>query len=541
VIKTIHFTNVTPKFTAASSLVLIALLTGCAISPNPLSESERQKIINDDKIAMYLNQEKVNAPITLEEAMARALKYNLDNRLKLMEQALSQHQLDIANFNMLPQLAANAGYFARDNDAGSTSMDLTTGERLDVSSTSVDKRYHTADLSFSWNVLDFGASYFQAKQQADQTLILEERRRKVVQVMLQQVRQAYWQAVGAQQLEQKINAVMQSAEQALSDSRTAERERLRSPLDSLNYQRQLLDVIRQLEAIRDELLQAKPRLASIMNLPPNEDFKLTSPSQLLAPSLMTDLVKMEELALLNRPELVEAQYQERISLQETRKAISRLFPGIEFSAGPQYDSNSFLVNNDWNAASVRVSWNLLNVLNIQNTRAAAKAQVEVARSQRLALNMAVLTQVHVSYREFINRKHQFERSNDMFGVDQRILSHTRNAARSSADSKLQEIRASASALMSELRLYQSYGALQSSYGQILATLGVDLLPQELPSHDLVTLSKAVQDAQKSAERNFSTNTTAAVSNPAPAETVDTETTTEDSSTPASDPAPEPAQ
>jgi outer membrane protein TolC len=537
VIKTIHFTNVTPKFTAASSLVLIALLSGCAISPNPLSESERQKIINDDKIAMYLNQEKVSAPITLEEAMARALKYNLDNRLKLMEQALSQHQLDIANFNMLPQLAANAGYFARDNDAGSTSMDLTTGERLDISSTSVDKRYHTADLSFSWNILDFGASYFQAKQQADQTLILEERRRKVVQVMLQQVRQAYWQAVGAQQLEQKINAVMQSAEQALSDSRTAERERLRSPLDSLNYQRQLLDVIRQLEAIRDELLQAKPRLASIMNLPPNEDFKLSSPSQLLAPSLMTDLVKMEELALLNRPELVEAQYQERISLQETRKAIARLFPGIEFSAGPQYDSNSFLVNNDWNAASVRVSWNLLNVLNIQNTRAAAKAQVEVARSQRLALNMAVLTQVHVSYREFINRKHQFERSNDMFGVDQRILSHTRNAARSSADSKLQEIRASASALMSELRLYQSYGALQSSYGQILATLGVDLLPQELPSHDLVTLSKAVQDAQKSAERNFSTNTTAAVSNPAPAETVDTETTIEDSSTPA----PEPAQ
>ena len=537
-IKTIRFNVLNPKLTAASSLVLVALLTGCAVSPNPLSESERRDIIQNDKIAMYLNQEKVSNAITLEEAMARALKYNLDNRLKLMEQALSQHQLDIANFNMLPQLAANAGYFTRDNDAGSTSMDLTTGDRLDVSSTSMDKTYRTADLSFSWNLLDFGASYYQAKQQADQSLILQERRRKVVQVMLQQVRQSYWQAVGAQKLEHKINAVMQSAEQALSDSRTSERERLRSPLDSLNYQRQLLDVIRQLEAIRDELLQAKPRLASIMNLPPSEDFKLAEPSQLLAPALMTDLNKMEELALLNRPELVEAQYQERISLQETRKAISRLFPGIEFSAGPQYNSNSFLVNNDWNAASARVSWNLLNVFNIGNTRAAAKAQLEVARSQRLALNMAVLTQVHVSYRDYINRKHQFERSNDMFGVDQRILSHTRNAARSSADSKLQEIRASASALMSELRLYQSYGALQSSYGQILATLGVDLLPQELPSHDLVTLSKAVQDAQKSAERNFSTAAPvaapASVEAPAPA-------TTEDSSAPASDPAPEEAQ
>jgi len=295
---------------------------------------------------------------------------------------------------------------------------------------------------------------------------------------------------------------MKEAEKALSDSRTAEQERLRSPMDSLNYQRQMLDIIRQLEAVRDELAQAKPRLASIMNLPPGSSFTLASPGQLQAPVISTDLNQMEELALLNRPELVEAQYQERISVLETRKAIARLFPGIEFTAGAYYDSNSFLVNNDWNAASLRVSWNLLNLFNIQNTRDAAEAQVEVARSQRLALNMAVLTQVHVTYRDYVNRKHQFERSVDIFGVDQRILGHTRNATRSSADSRLQEIHAGASALISELRLYQSYGALQSAYGQTLATLGVDLLPDKLSDDDLATVQKAVSTAQQEATQRF---------------------------------------
>jgi len=493
-----------PLTNAISSLILVTALAGCAVHPQKLTDEERQRQIQDDKVAMYQEQEAATAPITLNEAMARALKYNLDNRLKLMEEALANHQLDIANFNLLPKLTADAGYTSRDNENGSSSQDLATGQQSLVPSTSTDKTYHTADLSFSWNVLDFGVSYFQAKQQADQVLILEERRRKVVQVMLQQVRQAYWQAVGAQQLETKITQAMQQAESALKDSRTIEQERLRSPLDSLNYQRQMLDIIRQLEAVRDELIAAKPRLASIMNLPPGQDFKLAEPGALQTPQIATALPQMEEIALFNRPELVEAQYQERISVQETHKAIARLFPGVEFNVGAYYDSNSYLVNDKWNAAGARVSWNLLNVFNIGNTRDAAKAQVEVAHSQRLALDMAVLTQVHVSYLDYVNRKHQFERSSDMFDVDTRILGHARNATRSSADSKLQEIRANASTLISELRLYQSYGALQSAYGQILATLGVDLLPQQLQKDDLASVRNAVAQAQTQADQRFGT-------------------------------------
>lgn len=487
------------RVTQVSTIVLVAMLSSCAVAPKPMTHSERSEQMKQDTIDMFTGQEAVSAPITMEDAIARALKYNLDNRLKMMEEALSQHQLNTANFNLLPKLTANAGYGTRDNDYGSQSLNLLTNERLATSSTSQDKDHTFGDLTLSWNILDFGVSYFQAKQQADQLLILQERRRKVVQTMTQQVRQAYWQAVGAQLLESKINVVIANAEKALNDSRTIESERLRSPVEALNYQRQMLDTLRQLEIIRDELTQAKPRLASVMNMPPSENFQVVIPGQLDIPEVKTELSKMEETALLNRPELMEASYNERISVLETRKAIARLFPGIELSAGAHYDSNSFLVNETWNAAGIRVGWNLFNLFNASNIKKTAAAQLEVSQKQRLALHMAVLTQVNVAYRDYLSRKHQFERNRDISSVEERLLTYTRNSASSNAESRAQEIRASASALMSELRLYQSYGLLQSSYGQILATLGVDLLPANLPNNSVTSLSHAVTNAQQKAD------------------------------------------
>lgn len=488
----------TPMLKPLCLLLATLLAAGCAVTPQPIDMAERNQSLPAERGALLKDQEPIGGPVTLDEAMARALKYNLDYRLKLMEEALAQKQLDLTRADMLPRLTLGAGYTARDNENGSSSMDLATGTQSLVPSTSTEKQRFTADLGLTWNVLDFGVSYYQSQQQADRWLVAQERRRKTVHQVMQQVRQAYWQAVGAQVLENKIGPVLAEARKALADSRRIENERLQSPLDTLNYQRQLLDIIRQLEAINDELSQAKPRLASLMNLEPGKPYQLAVPTKLDAPQFKLSIEKMEETALLRRPELMEARYNERIGVLETRKALAKLFPGVEFSVGAHYDSNDFLVNNTWRDAGLRVSWNLLNLLNASTIRGAAEAQRDIATSQRMALSMAVLTQIHVAYRDYTGRLRQYELSNEMDGVEQRILGHTRNATRADAQGKLQEVRASASALMSELRLYQSYGALQGTYGQMLATLGLDPLPPTIASHDLA----AVRDAVRSMESRW---------------------------------------
>lgn len=480
----------------ALSVIVTAALAGCAVGPHPLTPEERQSAITADREAMFNRQEPLAGAITLDEAMARAIKYNLDHRLKLMEEAVAKRQLDLSNTELLPKLAVAAGYTDRDNELASSSRDVVSRQQSLVPSTSTDRSRSTFDLSLSWNVLDFGVSYYAASQQADRSLVAQERRRKVVHMLMQQTRQAYWQAAGAQQLEAKIGPVLDLARKALDDAGKVEVEKLRSPLESLNYQRQLIDIVRQLEAVRDDLAQAKPRLASVMNLTPGQSFTLATVPTLDVPRIAITTDKMEEAALLHRPELVEAQYNERIGLLETKKAMARLFPGVELSLGANYDSNSYLVNNQWGEVGLKVSWNLMNLLNAPTIRGLAQMQLDVARQQRLALNMAVLTQVHVAHLDYLGRVRQYALTQQLNTVEQRILEHTRNGATANTQGRLDEIRAAASAMMSELRLYQTYGALQGSYGQVIATLGLDPLPASVPAHDLKTLGDAVRASEQ---------------------------------------------
>lgn len=478
----------------ASALALT--LGGCAIQPQALTPDERQAAVQDGLARMFSEQEPVQGPVTLEEAMARAIKYNLDHRVKLMEEAVARRQLDVAGIDLLPRLALQAGYTGRDNELASSSRDIVTGTQSLVPSTSSDRRHGTTDLSLSWNVLDFGVSYYSARQQGDRWFATQERRRKVVHLLMQQTRQAYWQAAGAQQLEGKISPVLDQARAALADARKVEAEKLRSPLEALNYQRQLLEIVRQLEGMRDELAQAKPRLASVMNLQPGQAFTVALSPAMDAPAVRLPTARMEEAALLRRPELVEAQYNERIGVLETRKALARLLPGLELSLGSHQDSNSFLVNDTWNEVGVRISWNLLNVFNADTIRGLAQAQLDVARQQRLALNMAVLTQVHLAHLDYLARARQYDLSQQSNTVEQRILQQTRNAASANTQGKLEEIRAATSAMTAELRLYQSYGSLQGAYGQVIATLGLDPLPDSVPAHDLKTLGDSVRASEK---------------------------------------------
>ncbi|MFM9924917.1 TolC family protein [Variovorax sp. H27-G14] len=480
-----------PRALSVLAAAAVLLLSGCAMQTRPIEMGERRAAIVTERTAITANQEALSGPVTLDEAMARALKYNLDYRLKRMEEVLAQRQLDLSQNDLLPQLTVAAGYAGRNNENGSSSRSLSTGAQSLVPSTSTDRDRVTGDLGLTWNVLDFGVSYFQSQQQADRVLVAQERRRKTVHQVMQQVRQAYWQAAGAEKLGSKIDVVVSDARRALDDSRKIEQEKLMAPLEVLNYQRQLLDVIRQLEAINDELSQAKPQLASLMNLEPGTRFTIALPTTLAAPSFKMPVGKMEETALLLRPELMEARYNERISVLETKKAITRLLPGLEFGIGQHYDSNSFLVNSNWRDAGLRVSFNLFNLINAQSIRANAQAQEELARQQHLAVSMAVLTQTHVALRDYTGRLRQYELSKDMDDVDQKFLGHVRNATRASATGKLQEVRAAASALTSELRLYQSYGAMQNAYGQMLSTLGLDPLPASIDSHDLSALRSAV--------------------------------------------------
>ena len=95
-----------------------------------------------------------------------------------------------------------------------------------------------------------GVSYYTLHQQANRFLIAKEQQRKVVQDLVSETRTAFFKVLVAQQLQGDIRKVLEQAEEALSTARTVESERLRPLEEVLTYQKNLLQMIRQMEEKR---------------------------------------------------------------------------------------------------------------------------------------------------------------------------------------------------------------------------------------------------------------------------------------------------
>lgn len=281
--------NKSHKLFGASLLALA--ISGCAVTSQPIDRSASEARARTDLATMFKGQEPLSGPLTLHQAMARAVKYNLEARLKVMEEALAKRQVDLAQFDMLPRMALDAGYVGRNNVGASSSQSIRTGTQSLEPSTSQDRDREVADLTMVWNVLDFGVSYVSAKQQADQRLILQERKRKVIHTITQDVRSAYWRAVAAQRLLSQIDALMGRIQQARDNSQRMATQRIGDPVQTLSYQRALIEATRQLEEQRRALSLAKTELAALINLPLNTDFTLAPEQGYAVPQFTGDLAQ----------------------------------------------------------------------------------------------------------------------------------------------------------------------------------------------------------------------------------------------------------
>lgn len=460
-----------------ASVVLASLvLTGCAsLTPHPATVAELAASGAADRKQAQQNVEALHGALTMEGAIARAIKYNLDRRARLMEESLAAGQLELGNYDMLPKLVAAAGYRDRSNELISRSKDSVTGlPSLANPYISSERSAVTTDLSFTWSLLDFGQSYYASKQNADRLLIAGERRRKALHILIQDVRSAFWRMASAQKLHADVRAAIAAAEDALNDSRKAEAERLRNPVDALRYQRQLLESLRLLESIEQEMSTARIELATLINLPPGQALTVAEPSGGLDTRwLAIPVEQLEQQAIARNADLRESFYNARIASEETRRALLKLFPGLSFSYAVKGSNDSYLINQHWNEAGVQVSFNLLGLLSAPAQMRLAEAGVTLADQRRMATQMAVLSQVHIARQQYGNAVRQFERSDAIWKVDQDIASHVARREQAATLTKLDVVSNQTSAILSQMRRYQALAQVQAAASKLQATLGME--------------------------------------------------------------------
>jgi outer membrane protein TolC len=486
------------RATLATRLVVLAplALAACGtLKPDPITSDQHAERAKIDFDTLKKDYQPINGPLTLAEAIARALKYNYDAELTRVEQTLQERQIDLAMAQMLPRLAASAGYSWRSNPNAAESIDVITRKQSLTWSYAEEPDHGSAALQFSWNALDIGVGYFQAKQQGYRALVAVERRRKVIDNIVKGVQEAYWKAAIAQQLLPQLDPLLAQSQKMLDNSRLAVANRLQPRAQGLEYQQGVLEVISQLRHMRTDLNNANVRLATLINVPIGTPMQIADkpPTNLTRPAHI-DAEALEITGLNLRPEVREAAYQEKIDRQDVYKEIIKMMPGIGIIGSLNYDSNDLLYRNTWGDFGVRATYNLVSLIEGPQAIRAAKTAVEVSKVRRVALGVAVLTQVNLGIQEYLASLEDLGTANEINRLQQELSRDAAGAAASNAQPESASIRRALAAMASNFELGQALTATFSSLANLYIATGVDLVPADADVTDLDKLIEVVRAA-----------------------------------------------
>lgn len=467
------------RIAARGSLAAVAatfVLAGCQTAPEPLTEAELNAVADDRfERSVSVDQEAVTGPIDLYEAMARAIKYNLDHRVELKEEALRFEEFELSEYEMLPDLVANANYTGRSNNPGSSSESLTTGLTSLESSRSSRRNVLEADLTLSWDILDFGLSYVRSQQEADEVLIALEQRRSAINRVIEDVRTAYWRAVSAQRLLGRLTDLQSRVSFSLAQSEELAARRVATPLSALTYQRELLTIHRSVQELRRDLSVAKNQLAALMNVPQGQDFDLVVPERtaLAAPIVNESPEELSKLAFRNRPELREITYRQRINEREYDLALLEALPSIRGFLGVNASTNDFLFNQNWVGWGASASWNLINVFRYPQREKTIDAGGELLDTRALALTRAIATQVYVSAAQVAARGDELTTAGKLASVNAQISKQVDARVRAGAEGSREAMREELNAILADLRHDIAFADLQNAFANLYAAIGLD--------------------------------------------------------------------
>jgi outer membrane protein TolC len=350
------------------------------------------------------------------------------------------------------------------------------------------------DLTASYNILDFGLAKIRSQQIGDEVQIAEERRRKAVIQMMEDVHRAYWRAVSAERLGQRLATLESDVTTAFNNSRSLYDSRRTAPMPALAYQRELNEIQAQAQRLQRELGLARMELASLMGLRPDQTFTLTLPDHNTRPRrLAMPLQQMVDSALTYRPEVREAAYMARISEADIKKVALEALPSLEGFAGLNGSTNDFLFNQDWVSYGAKASWNLLSLFEAPAKKRRAKAALAVEKEKALATAMAVMTQVSVARARYSSLMSEYKTANTGTMVQNDILSQTEKLTASNAGSTQTLVRERMNAILKEARRDEIHAQMQEATANIYTSMGYDPYGAEITGEeDVQTLAKSLE-------------------------------------------------
>ena len=468
-------------------VALIVVLSACSAAPVQLSDSELEQRTTEVLDSLFAKYPPVQQEITLGEAMARALLFNLDDRVQLLKIAVEQKARDLDRIDLLPKLALEAGYSGVSKNLASFNKNTVTEIRSTQPTVSMEDESAQASLSLAWNILDFGVSYVRSQQRADRILIAEAQRRQTMQNVLADVRAAFWRAYAAQQWDQTVEKLLTDLQVGLENSRRAGDSGAVTKEEALRVQSSLLETMGDLMVVKRRLAGAKNELAGLMNLRPGESYRLSldkrveeqiekeRKSGFAGISLSKlQIEKLEEKALTLRPELEIADYNVRIKRREMKRSMLSMLPSVDLSLDAYYDGNDFKRYDQYTRLGLNVGYDLFNLLKWPAQKRQMQNEVLLEEEKRKALAMAALTQLHVGLAQHGLSQRRLSYADRLARVDEKIFTENSNQLRVGAVRPNKVLQSRLNFVESGLTRDWLFAERQRAADQLYIALGISL-------------------------------------------------------------------
>jgi cell division septation protein DedD len=498
-------------FSMLGTVMSVLLVIGGCANTNPSSSTytatpyaiQSKKPAQKTVVKQLDNRYAPIMTLSLEEVMARSVKYNLAYRMKHIEDYQARQIEDMAAQNRAvgePKMAGSQFRAPSDSLKKLSKIGLSGGYMPVTEEDGNSYQSHsvgsTADhLAAVWNLLDSGVNKYNLQRLSGDGQVLYELRRKIIQNLMQEARTSYWKAVAAQQSMAEVGLILEMANESMEKAKAIEKKGKRFPTEILKYQITMLDVIRKLEQLRSELQMAQTELTTLIKHDTTIPLKLldSSQEQGVDAKLPLSLRQFEQLALMLRPELQTEQATNSVNIDDTRKAIVRVMSDLHLSFPERVEDNPALGNKKWESAGIRLAGNLFNLgeiswkQNLVNIGAGQKVTVP------LAVSMAIVAQTNIAYFEYLSAKIAREKHLGYYKKSLPIKSYVSSQGIQWAFDHLAYVRKTSKEVLDRVQHYENHARFQNSVGRLQSSIGFDLLPyRKIKNRSIGTMTRKMK-------------------------------------------------
>ena len=462
-------------FLTAGTAVL--LLAGGCKNFDEYQDERAQYAVKHFEQAQYSNIDETKVH-SLLECVKYAVRNNLDLKVFGIEEQVAKEMRTSEMLGMLPELNVSNNLTTRDNTPASSSRQLKgEGPGTYSYSQSQDRTVNYLNIDLALSVIDFGLAFFNSQQANDRMLLREQRTRRAEQNLILDVTRVYFQVAASQR-------AIRITKQLLDDCRNTQqmiaelgRQGRITPFRAFDESRRFMEMEKRLKNYIRSYENSCVELRSLMGLYPSgvilvDDSILDNVPEFDFP----DMMLMEQIALMKRPELFEIDMQKHINVLECRKTIVTMFPNVRLFLDFTNSNNSFLYHYSWWELGVRAAYNLLKLPQQIARYRSYSAQVDAEEYRAYAQAVAVMAQVRMAHANLVAMKDILNVNTQFYNVYSENLRKAEESSQVAGDlSKLEIDHMRLTTAETEIERFLSLGNYYVSYFRVLNTLGIENL------------------------------------------------------------------